>query len=262
LSALPAADSNSQTPVTSVPLLPPEDKARHVQRLFSSVAPTYDLLNTLLSFGLHKRWRKWATDECRLQPGGTGLDVATGTGDFALELWRRVGPQGQIVGADFCEPMLRIGRQKMGDKVLLLQGDALALPFPNDAFDATTMGFGLRNVADIQQTLNEMARVVKPGGRVVQLELAKPRHPLFRSIYYLYFQRLLPMIGKLVHGRKENYGYLPASLREFASREEVIQRMGSAGLEEVTVQDLTFGIVTIFVGTKAKPNRLRSEAES
>jgi demethylmenaquinone methyltransferase/2-methoxy-6-polyprenyl-1,4-benzoquinol methylase len=249
--------------MTAVPRLPPEDKARHVQRLFSSVAPTYDLLNAVLSFGLHRRWRKRAAEECRLQPGGIGLDVATGTGDFALELRRRVGPMGRIVGADFCEPMLRIGQKKVGGQALLLQGDALSLPFPDHAFDAATMGFGLRNVADIQQTLNEMARVVRPGGRVVQLELAKPRHPLFRSIYYLYFQRLLPMIGKLIHGRRENYAYLPASLQEFPSREEIVRKMERAGLTDVTVQDLTFGIVTVFAGTSSgERDRLGSEEAS
>ena len=261
MSSYPATDQRGETPVTQAPFLPPEEKARSVNRLFSAVAPTYDLLNTVLSFGLHKRLRKLSTDECRLKPGGRGLDVAAGTGDFALEQRRRVGPSGAVIGVDFCEPMLRVGLKKTEGKVELLQGDALALPFPDNAFDAATMGFGLRNVADIQKTLDEMTRVVRPGGRVVQLELAKPRMFLFRQVYYLYFQRILPFIGKLIHGRKENYAYLPASLREFASREEIAERMRQSGLEEVTVRDLTLGIVAIYAGTKKAASETRRKAE-
>ncbi|MBW3623955.1 MAG: bifunctional demethylmenaquinone methyltransferase/2-methoxy-6-polyprenyl-1,4-benzoquinol methylase UbiE [Armatimonadetes bacterium] len=243
--------------MTEVPRLPPQEKARYVQRLFTAVAPTYDLLNTVLSFGLHKWWRKVATDECRLNPGDRGLDVAAGTGDFVLEMLRRVGPTGYVAGADFCMPMLKIGVKKLKGRADLLQGDALALPFPDDAFHATTMGFALRNVGDIQQTLNEMTRVVQPGGRVVQLELSRPTHPLFRPFYYFYFQRLLPFVGRMIHGKQENYAYLPASLKEFPPREEIAAMMRKAGLTDVIVKDLTFGIVAIYAGTKV--SRLQAE---
>ncbi len=250
MASLPATETPA-APMTDVPLMPPVVKARHVHRLFSSVAPTYDLLNTVLSFGLHKRWRRLATDACHLAPGGVALDVATGTGDFALEARRRVGPNGRVVATDFCGPMLRAGGKKLRGKAAMLESDALALPFPDETFDAATMGFALRNVADIPQTLSEMARVVKPGGRVVQLELSRPTSPLFRPLYALYFQHLLPTVGRLIHGRKENYAYLPASLRAFASREEVAAMFHNAGLRDVTVRDLTFGIVTIYAGTKS-----------
>jgi demethylmenaquinone methyltransferase/2-methoxy-6-polyprenyl-1,4-benzoquinol methylase len=237
--------------MTEVPRLPPQDKARHVNRLFSAVAPTYDLLNTVLSFGLHKWWRKVAADECRLKPGDKGLDAATGTGDFALEMRKRVGPSGYVAAADFCMPMLKFGVKKVRGKADLLQGDAMALPFPDDTFDASTMGFALRNVGDIQKTLDEMTRVVKPGGRVVQLELARPTSPLFRPLYFFYFQRLLPMVGKIIHGQRENYAYLPASLREFPDRETIAGMMRKAGLTDVIVKDLTFGILAIYAGTKS-----------
>jgi demethylmenaquinone methyltransferase/2-methoxy-6-polyprenyl-1,4-benzoquinol methylase len=252
MSSSPPAQNQDGLRTTDVPLLPKEEKARHVNRLFSAVAPTYDLLNTVLSMGLHKLWRRVATDECRLPPGGRALDAATGTGDFAIEQRRRVGASGEVVGVDFCEPMLRIGVKKTAGIASLLQGDAMALPFADDHFDAATMGFALRNVADIQQTLNEMTRVVRPGGRVVQLELSKPRHFLFRRLYYLYFQWLLPSIGKLIHGNRDNYAYLPASLREFPSRERIAEMMAQAGLEDVKVKDLTFGIVAIYAGTKRR----------
>lgn len=255
MSSLPAADPPNAHRMTDVPRLPPQEKARYVQRLFSAVAPTYDLLNTVLSFGLHKWWRKVATDECRLTPNGRGLDVAAGTGDFALEMLRRVGSGGYVAGVDFCMPMLKYGVKKMKGRIDLLQGDALALPFPDDAFDATTMGFALRNVGDIQQTLDEMARVVKPGGRVVQLELSRPTNPLFRPLYYFYFQRLLPFVGKMIHGRQENYAYLPASLKQFPEREEIADMMRRAGLTDVTVKNLTFGIVAIYAGTKGSGQR-------
>jgi demethylmenaquinone methyltransferase/2-methoxy-6-polyprenyl-1,4-benzoquinol methylase len=252
--SLSSTEPSETLKTTDVPKLPPDQKARYVNRLFSAVAPTYDLLNTVLSFGLHKRWRKRATDQCRLRPGDRALDVATGTGDFVLELRRRVGPEGLVVGTDFCAPMLKIGVKKVGNQGWMLQSDALALPFPDGYFDAATMGFALRNVAGIQQTLNEMARVVRPGGRVVQLELSRPTSPLFRPLYYFYFQRLLPLVGKLIHGKKEDYAYLPASLKEFASREEVAEMFHIAGMEDVEIRDLTFGILTIYSGTKAAPS--------
>jgi demethylmenaquinone methyltransferase/2-methoxy-6-polyprenyl-1,4-benzoquinol methylase len=178
--------------------------------------------------------------------------VATGTCDFALEMRRRTGPDGLIVGADFCEPMLRMGLKKTKGQALLLQGDALQLPFPDDCFDASTMGFALRNVADIQQTLNEMSRVVKPGGRVVQLELAKPNVFFFKQLYYLYFQFVLPLIGKVIHGNRENYAYLPASLREFPPRNIIVSMMEKAGLQEVICEDMFFGSVAIYAGTKKR----------
>lgn len=225
-----------------------------MQALFAAVAPTYDLLNTLLSFGRHKRWRAIATREARLQAGDRALDVCTGTGDFAVQLRGVVGPAGLVAGVDFCGPMVRLGVRKarrQGQAVAFALGDALALPYPDATFDAATVGFGIRNVADVPAAFREMARVVRPGGRVVCLELARPTHPLFSALYYLYFERILPRIGRLVHGKLENYAYLPASLARFSNRDQLRAQMEQAGIEDVMIRDLTFGIVAIHSGTRA-----------
>lgn len=256
---MPQAARPSAPPIPSVsPDANP--KSRYVRGLFSAVAPTYDLLNTILSFGLHKGWRRQGAREAALGPGGSALDVATGTGDFALELLRWVGPEGRVTGADFCAPMLHLARRKAearasrgrsgSGRLHLLLGDALALPFPDGTFDAATIGFGLRNTADTQQCLAEMVRVVRTGGRVVVLEFATPPNLLFRAIYFLYFDHILPLIGRLVHGHRESYQYLPDSVKRFADRGQLRAMMEQAGLSEVRIRDLTLGIVALHSGTK------------
>lgn len=230
-----------------------EAKAQFVHTLFSQVAPTYDLLNRVLSFGQDQMWRRVAASEARLKPGGRALDVATGTGDLARELLRHVGLEGCVVGSDFCLPMLALGARRNAERnapIPMVEGDAMSLPFPSGAFDASTIAFGTRNVVDLLQTFQEMTRVVRPGGRVVCLELAKPIWPPFRALYEVYFQRMLPATARLVHPNKRNYAYLPASLAAFVSREELARIMRDAGLVDVRVVNLTGGIVAIHVGTK------------
>jgi demethylmenaquinone methyltransferase/2-methoxy-6-polyprenyl-1,4-benzoquinol methylase len=213
------------------------------------------LLNTVLSFGLHHLWRRRAADLACLTPGDIALDVCTGTGDFALELCRRVGPQGAVVGVDFCEPMLQVGLRKHQMRPganrcapILVLADAMQLPFPDNQFSAATVGFGVRNVEDIQRAFAELARVVRPGGKVVCLELARPRGKLFRALYAVYFKGVLPWIGKLIHGRRESYAYLPESLARFPERDELAAIMRRAGLADVSVLDLTAGIVAVHSG--------------
>lgn len=236
----------------------PEAKAQFVRRLFSAVAPTYDLLNTVLSLGLHKRWRRIAAQQACLKVGGKALDVAAGTGDFAFALLKHTREPFSVVAVDFCPPMVALGRRKYGDCIPFVFGDALALPFKDNCFDAVTIGFALRNVADLHVCFQEMVRVLRPGGKVIGLELARPRLPCFRSLYFLYFQRILPWIGRIIHGHKENYAYLPASLSLFPEREELAEIMRKCGLIDVQVKDLTLGIVTIHIGTKPGPFSGRS----
>lgn len=246
---LTCADTRNQTATGPHPA--------QTQALFAAVAPTYDLLNDLLSLGLHRRWRRRAAQLAMLSPGGWALDVCSGTGDFASVLADHVGPTGVVVGVDFCEPMLRLAQRKAASRrttnreactPFAVLGDALALPFPNATFDAATVGFGVRNVQDLHKAFSEMARVVKPGGRVVCLELARPSIRPLSSLYYIYFRKILPRIGQLVHGRLENYAYLPQSLDRFPHRAELAQIMRDAGLRDVRVLDLTGGIVAVHYG--------------
>jgi demethylmenaquinone methyltransferase/2-methoxy-6-polyprenyl-1,4-benzoquinol methylase len=220
--------------------------------MFARVARGYDRLNTLLSLGMHHRWRRFAVRECRFPAGGLALDIATGTADFLLEL---IGRGGRAVGIDPCAPMLAAGRDKLrragvGERALLLVGEAEHLPVPNGAFDCATIGFALRNVTDIDATFAEMARAVRPGGRVVALEIARPRGALFRSLFLFYFYRLSPWVARAFGGDPQAYQYLPNSLKTFQSREELAASMRRAGLTEVKVFDLSGGSVAVHSGTK------------
>ena len=231
-----------------------QDKEQYVERLFASIAPRYDLLNSILSFNRHKRWRAFGARECRLSPGDKAIDVCAGTMDFAIELSKIVGPSGMVLGVDFCRPMLNIGREKLRENdirnVEIVEGNAERLPVASNSFRAATIGFALRNVASVEQTLAEMARVVSPGGRVVSLELARPAGPVFRRIYSLYFKYGLPLIGGLVNRDRGPYEYLPSSVARFCSREELCRIMEKIGLVDVHVKDLTSGVVTAHTGTK------------
>jgi len=229
-------------------------KEEYVEKLFTSIAPRYDLLNSLLSFNRHKYWRAFSVRQCRLSPSDRALDVAAGTLDFAVELSKAVGPSGEVVAVDFCRPMLELGRQKIERQgianISAIEGNAEHLPVPSDSFRAATIGFALRNVADVERTIAEMARAVEPGGRVVCLELARPQGPVFKHIYNLYFNRVLPFIGGLISRSHESYAYLPASLRSFYTREELTRVMKKVGLADIEVHDLTGGIVAVHIGTK------------
>lgn len=234
------------------------DKATYVREMFAGIAHRYDLLNSILSFSRHKAWRRKAVRLARLQPGDRALDVCTGTGDFALDLYRAVGPGGTVVGCDFCAPMLRVGRNKTDaasqGRIGMLVADALALPYRDGLFDCVTVGFGIRNVADVPRAFAEMARVAKPGGRVVCLEFNRPRNPLLRAIVAFYELKVLPRIGALL-SRSDAYTYLPKSIQAFHSREELAYMMRAAGLTDIQVHDLNFGSVCIHLGVKAAPAR-------
>lgn len=229
-----------------------ETKRERVRSMFGRVAKGYDRLNTILSMGLHHNWRRFAVRECNFPQGGRALDVAVGTGDFAIET---IGSTGTAVGVDLCEPMLREGLPKLRKlglekRVRLVVGEAEALPVPSNHFDSATIGFALRNVTDIDQTFAEMARALRPGGKVVALEIAKPRNPVLRQFFFLYFYHLSPWVARMLGGDPAAYQYLPNSLKAFKTRDELCASMRRAGLEDVHFHDLSGGMVCVHVGTK------------
>jgi demethylmenaquinone methyltransferase/2-methoxy-6-polyprenyl-1,4-benzoquinol methylase len=234
------------------------DKSEYVRDMFASIAHRYDLLNSILSFNRHYSWRRKAVKLARLHPGNAALDVCTGTGDFAIDLFHAVGPTGRVVGSDFCAPMLRLGKQKTdavsNGRVAMVVADAQALPYRSGEFDCVTVGFGIRNVADTQRAFSEMARVAKPGGRVVCLEFNTPKNPFIRRIVQFYELRVLPRIGSLL-SKSEAYTYLPKSIQAFHSREELARMMTAAGLSDIRIYDLNLGSVCIHIGTKTSSGR-------
>jgi demethylmenaquinone methyltransferase/2-methoxy-6-polyprenyl-1,4-benzoquinol methylase len=225
-----------------------------VRAMFDRIAGVYDVLNTVMSAGLHHRWRARAADLARVGPGDHALDVATGTGDLALELARRVAPGGEVVGSDFSEAMLTRARTKAARSGALGVGlrfewaDALALPYDDDTFDAATVGFGARNFSDLRRGLAEMARVVRPGGRVVVLEITSPTRPPLSTFFALWFDRAVPLLGRLA-GDPEAYAYLPSSVRRFPAPTALAAEMSHVGLGEIGYVLTAGGIVAIHAGT-------------
>ena len=232
------------------------EKAAYVRDMFAGIAHRYDLLNSILSFNRHYAWRRRSVRLAHLQPGDSALDVCAGTGDFAIELYRAVGPTGTVVGCDFCPPMVLIGARKAqaasGGRIAMMVADAQSLPYRDKLFDCVTVGFGIRNVTDTRLAFAEMARVAKPGGRVVCLEFNSPRNPLFRALVHGYEMTILPRIGAML-SKSDAYTYLPKSIQAFHSREELTRMMNSVGLSDVRVYDLNFGSVCIHVGVKKPP---------
>jgi demethylmenaquinone methyltransferase/2-methoxy-6-polyprenyl-1,4-benzoquinol methylase len=239
---------DSSTLRTALPA--PAEKPTYVQAMFDAIAPRYDLLNSLLSLRLHHRWRRVAARQATLKPGDHALDVCTGTGDLARELARAVGRQGQVIGTDFAANMLRLGQRKFGQSVRFVLADTQALPFPSDSFDAVTVAFGIRNVADLETGIREMARVARPGGRVLILEFNQPTNPLVAALYRFYSFRIMPRLGGLISGRRSAYTYLPASVAAFASRETISQLMERTDLADITVTELNLGTVVLHRGVK------------
>lgn len=223
-------------------------KRAAVQRMFGQIAPTYDKLNGLISFNLHHRWRAFAVAKLELKEGKTALDVCCGTGDFMLPLERAVGAAGKVFGADFCLPMLELAKGKHVPGPVSL-GDACSLPFQTGKMDAVSVGWGIRNVPDIDQAHREMFRVLKSGGRFVSLDMARPRNGLMRSISELMFNNMVPWLGSKF-GKTEAYTYLPKSTEKFASREELKSSMEKAGFRAVGFKDLFFGNVCCHWGMK------------
>lgn len=242
-------------PTEKLPGFKPESKANYVNRMFGQIAPKYDLMNRLMTFGLDQGWRKVVVRESNLKPGNTALDVATGTGDIALALAEAVGQSGKVVASDFSMEMMKPGPGKadkkgVGNVVQFMAADALNLPYSDNSFDAITTGFAMRNVVDIERAFSEMRRVVKPGGRVVCLEVAKPKFALVRLGHQLYFNKIVPLIGSLISGHKEAYTYLPESAKNFPPPEELKRIMERAGLREVRFKRYGLGAVAIHVGEK------------
>jgi demethylmenaquinone methyltransferase/2-methoxy-6-polyprenyl-1,4-benzoquinol methylase len=221
----------------------PEEQVR---AMFDRIARVYDRMNSVMTVGLDRRWRERAADLAALGPGARALDVATGTGDLAVALKRRVGPEGEVVGSDFSEGMLELARAKAGD-VAFESGNALDLPYADGSFDAATVGFGARNFADLARGLSEMARVVRPGGRVVVLEITTPERPPLSWFFRLWFDRLVPLLGRLA-GDSDAYSYLPSSVRRFPNARGLAAAMTAVGLVRVRWVLTAGGIIAIHSG--------------
>ena len=230
--------------------VPEADKARRVGAVFDRVADRYDLMNDLMSLGLHRAWKAFAVALARPQPGERVLDVATGSGDLARALSRKVTPQGQVWLSDVNRSMLQRGRDRLLDRGILapaVQCDAERLPFPSGYFDCVTVGFGLRNMTHKEAALGEMARVLKPGGRLVVLEFSKVWGPLERA-YDLYSFKLLPWLGERVAGDAAAYRYLAESIRKHPDQATLAQMLEQAGLSRVEVFNLAAGVVAVHRG--------------
>ncbi|HYP54724.1 MAG TPA: bifunctional demethylmenaquinone methyltransferase/2-methoxy-6-polyprenyl-1,4-benzoquinol methylase UbiE [Solirubrobacterales bacterium] len=225
--------------------------AGQVNRMFDRVAARYDLLNSVMTAGLHHRWRERAAARAGLGPGDSALDVCCGTGDLALELAKRVTPGGHVVGCDFSEPMLDLAREKaVGvDGVRFEWADALELPYDEERFDAVTVGFGVRNLSDLDRGLREMGRVLRPGGRLVILEITQPSRPPLSTFYSLWFDRIVPVLGRFT-ADPEAYSYLPESVRSFPSPRGLAEKMDAAGLRGIRWTVLAGGIIAVHSGVK------------
>jgi demethylmenaquinone methyltransferase/2-methoxy-6-polyprenyl-1,4-benzoquinol methylase len=216
-----------------------------VRAMFDRIARVYDRMNSVMTAGMHHRWRERAADLAQVGPGSRALDVATGTGDLAIELARRGA---EVTGMDFARGMLEIAREK-APGLTFEEGDALSLRYPDGAFDAVTVGFGARNFADLDRGLSEMARVTKPGGRVVVLEITTPQTPPRSWFFRVWFDTLVPALGRLA-ADPEAYTYLPSSVRRFPGPEELARRMAAAGLVDVRWVLTAGGIIAIHAGKR------------
>jgi len=228
-----------------------------IRKLFDTIAPTYDFLNHLLSLRRDLYWRKMAARELK-GFGGWILDIATGTGDVAIEIIRQNGYQKKVFGLDFSEPMIKRARQKILRKglfqlIALSRGDAIELPFRENTFSASIIAFGLRSIPNKERALFEMIRVIKNGGKVIVLEFTFPRDELIGRMYPFYFKNLLPWLGGLISGDRGAYAYLPESVTQFPHAEDYEEMLKRSGLKEIRSRRLTFGIASIISGTKRHP---------
>lgn len=230
-----------------------EDRARQVRRIFTEIAPRYDLLNHLLSLNVDRRWRRRAVERLGWQraPDGRYLDACSGTFDLALELSDQKGFRGRTVASDFARRMLVEGRGKVGVRAVdAVCGDSLRLPFPDRTFDGATVGFGVRNLADLDRGLRELYRVLKPGARLVLLEFTLPPNRFVRSLYMFYFDRVLPVVGRVVSGHPWAYTYLPESVKDFPGPDDLARRMAAAGFRDPGYELLTFGVAALHSGLR------------
>lgn len=255
----PWADGGEQhpIPIDHLPGFVPERKAAYVNAMFDTIAPRYDLMNRLMTFGMDRRWRDDVIARAAPPRGGSALDAATGTGDIAIALAKRIGPRGTVIATDFSRGMMRPGPAKaaqagVGGIVRFMAADALNLPFPDDTFECVTTGFAMRNVTDIERAFREMRRVTKPGGRVVCLEVAKPGFLPVRFLHQVYFHHIVPPLGRMITGHGEAYRYLPESARNFPSPLALVAIMERAGLHDVRFRRLSLGAVAIHTGMKER----------
>jgi demethylmenaquinone methyltransferase/2-methoxy-6-polyprenyl-1,4-benzoquinol methylase len=232
-----------------------EDKQRRVRGVFDSVASRYDIMNDVMSFGVHRLWKRFTVEVSALRPGQQVLDLAGGTGDLTALMARRVGQKGRVVISDINGSMLGVGRERLVDEGIVgnveyVQANAEVLPFPDNYFDCVTIGFGLRNVTDKDKALRAMYRVLKPGGKLLILEFSKPTMPLLSKVYDLYSFKLLPMMGKVITDDADSYRYLAESIRMHPDQETLLGMMQDAGFERCDYYNLTGGVVALHKGYK------------
>lgn len=232
-----------------------EKKAERVANVFHSVAAKYDLMNDLMSAGVHRLWKRFTIEASAVRAGHQVLDIAGGTGDLSYQFAKLVGKDGQVILADINSSMLNVGRDRLIDRgvagnIQFIQADAQYLPFPDNTFDCITIAFGLRNVTDKDLALRSMLRVLKPGGRLLVLEFSKPQHPLLEKAYDAYSFKLLPMIGKLVTNDADSYRYLAESIRMHPDQETLKQMLDDAGFVNTEFHNMTGGIVALHKGVK------------
>lgn len=232
-----------------------EEKQRRVRGVFDSVASRYDIMNDVMSFGVHRLWKRFTVEVSALRPGQQVLDLAGGTGDLTALMARRVGQKGRVVISDINGSMLGVGRERLIDEGIVgnveyVQANAEVLPFPDNYFDCVTIGFGLRNVTDKDKALRAMYRVLKPGGKLLILEFSKPTMPLLSKVYDLYSFKLLPMMGKVITDDADSYRYLAESIRMHPDQETLLGMMQEAGFERCDYYNLTGGVVALHKGYK------------
>jgi len=221
-----------------------------VRAMFDRIAGIYDVLNSVMTVGMHHRWRERAADLADIDPGDRVLDVATGTGDLAIVLKRRVGAEGTVIASDFSEGMMELGRAKAPD-VTFEWGNALDLPYEDNSFDAATAGFGVRNFSDLAKGISEMVRVVRPGGKVVVLEMTTPERPPLSFFFRVWFDRIVPNLGK-VAGESDAYTYLPNSVKRFPGPRDLAALMSAVGLDEMKYVLTAGGIIAMHHGRVAQ----------
>lgn len=248
-------DSNQDTIDFGYKQVAKTEKQSLVANVFNSVAQKYDVMNDLMSFGIHRLWKRYTIDCSGVRSGMKVLDIAGGTGDLTAQFSRRVGPTGEVVLADINDAMLEVGRDKLRNRgivgnVRYVQANAEELPFADDSFDIITIAFGLRNVTDKQKALESMFRVLKPGGRLLVLEFSKPIQPMLNQAYDFYSFNILPKMGQMVAGDAESYQYLAESIRMHPDQATLKGMMEQAGYEQVTFDNLTGGIVALHRGFK------------
>jgi len=238
---------------------PGEERAAKVGQLFGTIARRYDLINDIQSFGIHRRWKKRVLELTRIQPGERALDLCCGTGDITFALAEKGA---EAVGLDFSEPMLKVAREKFaraksaeGAKsgaIQFIQGDAQRIPFPENAFDVLTIGYGLRNLADLDAGLRDMLRVTKRGGRFVALEFGKPANAVWRAIYFGYLKFMLPIFGKIFCGNSAAYGYILESLSHYPGQQGIAEKLAQIGWRNVRVINLLGGVMSIHYAEKQR----------